>query len=31
MKKLEKQPNKQKAIDVALWLNFKHRVDGKAV
>ena len=31
MIKLERQPNKEKAIDVALWLNFKHRVDGKTV
>ena len=26
---LLRQPNKQKAIDLAVWLNFKHRVDGK--
>jgi hypothetical protein len=31
MKKLEKQPNKHKAIDVALWRNFKHRVVGEKV
>ncbi|MCI2229942.1 hypothetical protein MC378_12260 [Polaribacter sp. MSW13] len=31
MKKLEQQPNKQKAIDVALWRNFKHRVGGEKV
>lgn len=29
MKKLLRKPNKQKAIDLAVWLNFKHRVDGK--
>lgn len=26
---LLRQPNKQKAIDFAVWKNFKHRVDGK--
>lgn len=29
MTNLLRQPNKQKAIDFALWLNFKHRLDGK--
>ena len=24
-----RQPNKQKAIDFAVWLNFTHRVEGK--
>lgn len=29
MTNLLRQPNKQKAIDFALWLNFKHRLDKK--
>lgn len=29
MTNLLRQPNKEKAIDLAVWLNFKHRVDGK--
>ncbi|QTE21102.1 hypothetical protein [Polaribacter cellanae] len=29
MTNLLRQPNKEKAIDFALWQNFKHRVDGK--
>ncbi len=30
MKKPLRQPNKEKAIDLAVWLNFKHRVEGKS-
>ena len=29
MTNLLRQPNKEKAIDFAVWKNFKHRVDGK--